>query len=472
MSLLDRVLVAVVLLSALWWACSRHRHPAALGRLSAAAPMLAAATVVFDAGPRWQLIPWQALAVGVGLAAALRHWRPGRSRRALRVAGRGALGVGVVVGALALSTALVPQLPTPSGSHRVASQIFRWTDPSRAETLTTDPADHRQVIAQAWYPTDTARGRPVPYFEAQHQLPRSVGGLPSFMYAAFGEIDTHATFEAPISRAQRMWPVLVFSPGLGVPREQYTSLSTELASRGFVVVALSAPYESAPTVLAGGRVVGQTVHPDVMGPPPHPELQRLIDLRAADASFVLDRLAALLTESRRSPLAGHLDLRHVGIVGHSLGGATAVQVMATDPRFKVGVNLDGKLFGTQPDARLHQPLLWMQSDDDARTQEYTQGRDRLLAGLREGGDVVTVLDSVHMSFSDAPSYWAPAGRHLLGSAAGTGTVALSDMTRTTADAIASFTAPALGISAGPTMPQVLAEDASLHAERLVAATGI
>ena len=37
--------------------------------------------------------------------------------------------------------------------------------------------------------------------------------------------------------------------------------------------------------------------------------------------------------------------------------------MATDPRFKVGVNLDGKLFGTQPDARLHQPLLWIQSDD-------------------------------------------------------------------------------------------------------------
>ena len=155
----------------------------------------------------------------------------------------------------------------------------------------------------------------------------------------------------------------MFSPGLGVPREQYTSLCTELASRGFVVIALSAPYESAPTVLAGGRVVGQTVHPDVMGPPPHPELQRLIDIRAADASFVLDRLAALATDDRRSPLAGHLDLRHVGIVGHSLGGATAVQVLAADPRFKVGVNLDGKLFGTQPDARLRQPLLWMQSDD-------------------------------------------------------------------------------------------------------------
>jgi dienelactone hydrolase len=472
MSLLDRLLVAVVLLSALWWAFSRHRRPAALQRLSAAAPVLAAATVIFDDGPHWQMIPWQALPIGVGLAAGLRRWRPGRSHRTVRVAGRGALGVGVVVGALALSTAFVPQLPTPSGSHRVASQIFRWTDSSRAETLTTDPADRREVIAQAWYPSDTASGRPVPYFEAQHQLPSSVGGLPSFMYAAFGEINTHATFEAPISPAQRTWPVLVFSPGLGIPREQYTSLSTELASRGFVVVALSAPYESAPTVLTGGRVVGQTVHPDVMGPPPHPELQRLIDIRAADASFVLDQLAALRDAQPRSPLAGHLDLRHVGIVGHSLGGATAVQVMAADARFKAGVNLDGKLFGTQPDAHLRQPLLWMQSDDDARTPEYTRGRDRLLAGLRGGGDVVTVGGSVHMSFSDAPSYWTAAGRHLLGNAAGTGSVALADMTKATADVIEAFAAPALGMATAPTMPHVLAERASLHAERHVAATGV
>ena len=471
MSLLDRLLVAVVVISALWWACSRHRAPAALQRLSVVAAALAGATVIFDDGPRWQMVPWQGLAAGVAIAAALRHRRPGRSRRTWRVAGRLVLGLGVALATLALATAFVPRLPAPSGAHHVASQIFRWTDPSRAETLTPDPADHRQVIAQAWYPTDAAGRRPVPYFEAQHELPSSVAGLPSFMYAAFGEIDTHATFEAPISADRRRWPVLVFSPGLGVPREQYTSLSTELASRGIVVIALSAPYESAPTVLASGRVVGQTVHPNVMGPPPHPELQRLIDIRAADAGFVLDRLAALATDNRQSPLAGHLDLRHVGIVGHSLGGATAVQLMAADPRLKVGVNLDGKLFGTQPDAHLHQPLLWIQSDG-ARAREYTDGRDRLFAGLRGGGDVITVRGSAHMSFSDAPSYWTRAGQRLLGSATGTGSVPPADMTRTTADAIAAFAAPALGLSSAPTMAHVLAQHASLHAERLVASAGV
>ena len=468
MSPLDRLLVLVVLVAAPWWAFSRRRRPEQLGRLSAAAVALAAATVVLD-GPRWQMVPWQALAVAVGAAAALRHGRPGRSRRALRVIGRGALALGLAVGAAALLTAFVPQLPTPSGPHHVSSQIFRWTDPSRPETLTPDPTDDRQVVAQAWYPTDTGRGRAVPYFEAQKRLPGSIAGLPSFMFAAFGEIDTHATFHAPISTARRAWPVLVFSPGLGVPREQYTALSAELASRGYVVIALSTPYESAPTVLAGGKVIGQTVHPQVMGPPPHPELQRLIDIRAADASFVLDQLTALASTDPRSPLAGHLDLRHVGIVGHSLGGATGVQVLAADPRFKVGVNLDGKLFGSQPDAHLRQPLLWMQSDE-AKPKEYTQGRDRLLAGLRNGGEVLSVRGSVHMSFSDAPSYWTAAGRRLLGSTAGS--VSLTDVTATTADAISAFTARALGIRSVRTMPQILAEHPSLSAERLVAATGV
>src|SRR3954447_2708076 len=117
MSLPDRLLVAAVLISALWWACSRHRQPAALQRLSAVALVLAAATVIFDGGPRWQLVLWQGLAVGVALAAALRYWRRGRSRRAVRILGRGALAVGVFLGAMALMTAVVPQLPKPSGSH-------------------------------------------------------------------------------------------------------------------------------------------------------------------------------------------------------------------------------------------------------------------------------------------------------------------------------------------------------------------
>lgn len=454
MSTIDRILIVVTFASAVWWALSRRRRPEALATLSVGALVLAVGSLALE-GVVWQLVPWQLIAVAVAGAVALRHWRPGRSRRWRRVIGRSALVVGLALGGVALLTAFVPAMPEPSGPHNVGSEIFRWTDERRAEAFTADPSDRRQVIAQAWYPTDAREGRDVPYFEAQGRLPGSISGLPSFMFTSFGSIETHALSGAPVSDAQRTWPVLVFSPGLSIPREQYTALCTDLASRGFVVVALSVPYESSVSVLSDGTIVGQTIHPDVAGPPPHPALERLISIRATDSRFALDQLGRLPQLEPGSPLAGRLDLQHVGIVGHSLGGATAVEVMIGDRRFKVGVNLDGKLFGDEPDARLDRPFLWVQSDV-TQTPEYTDGRDRFLARQGDRGTLLTIRESMHLGFTDDPSYLTPLGRAVLGGAGGMGSISLADMTSMTGDAISAFVAPALGVETGRSVDAVLA----------------
>ena len=465
MSVLDALLVGVALIAALWWGVSRHRRPAVLELLSLGATLLGILTLALE-GMRWQLVPWQVLAVAVAAATALRRWRPGRSRRWRRVIGRSLLAVGLAAGGVALLTAFVPALPEPSGPHKVGSEIFRWTDTRRPETLTATASDRRQVIAQAWYPSDAGEGPAVPYFEAQDRLPGAIAGMPAFMFGSFGGVATHATLGSPVSAARKMWPVLLFSPGLSIPREMYTALCADLASRGYVVVALSAPYESGVSVLAGGRVVGQTTHPDVMGPPPHPALERLIEIRTADSRFALDQLSRLAQLEPNSPLAGHLDLEHVGIAGHSMGGATAVQVMAADRRFKVGVNLDGKLFGREPDAHLDRPFLWIQSGA-APAAEYVRSRDRLLGGLRDGGSLVTVRGSTHMNFTDGPSYLTALGRRLAG-AATTGSISLADMTATMGDTITAFVGPALGVEGAPGLNDVVAAHSRLRLDRRIA----
>jgi dienelactone hydrolase len=146
-----------------------------------------------------------------------------------------------------------------------------------------------------------------------------------------------------------------------------------------------------------------------------------------------------------------VSVQHVGIIGHSIGGRTAVQVIATDPRFKVAVNLDGKLFGAQSGAHLNKPLLWIQSDGP-QTTEYTQGRDRLLRRLRDGGALVTILGSVHTGFTDAPAYLTPLGRSVVGPATGIGSISLASMTSMTGDTISAFVGAALGVNNGPRMP--------------------
>ena len=218
--------------------------------------------------------------------------------------------------------------------------------------MTADPQDRREVVAQAWYPTRVRQGQRVPYFEAQDRLPAMIDLYPSWFFNDFRQVDTHAINSPAISDERATWPVVLFSPGWGSSREDYTGLCADLASRGYVVVALSHPFESAVSVLAGGQVAGQSGKASMFGA----SMADMRAIRAADSSFVLDQLMDLARIEPTSPLAGHLDLQHVGMIGHSLGGATAVQVISTDARFQVGVNIDGTLPDTLASASLDQVL--------------------------------------------------------------------------------------------------------------------
>jgi platelet-activating factor acetylhydrolase isoform II len=140
--------------------------------------------------------------------------------------------------------------------------------------------------------------------------------------------------------------------------------------------------------------------------------------------------------------------------------------MAADPRFKVGVDLDGKLFGAERNARLDRPFLWIQSGT-TQTAEYTQGRDRFLAGLRDGGALLTVRGSIHTSFTDGPSYLTALGRSLIGGAT-VGSISVQDMTAMTDDTIAAFAGPALGAKNGRSLDQVIARHPTIRSERRIA----
>jgi dienelactone hydrolase len=456
-SFLDSVVVVIVSVAAVWWIAARDRLPRWLDRLSLSSFAIALLARLIE-GPRWQLVMWQLVAVVVATFAGLRMWRPGRSIKLTRILGRTVLVITLLIGSLALLMEWVPALPEPTGEFAVGSQVFHWSDPSRAETLTADASDNREVIAQAWYPSDSADGPPTKYV-GTGVAASLMDGVPKAVFEYYDDTDTHSTDLSALSGDRTKWPVLLFSPGLSVARQSYTALCVELASRGYVVVAMSHPYDSPATQLLDGDVVTKG---DASGAGAKEDQ---IDLRAVDSTFVLDQLHQLAKAEPDSPLIGHLDLDHVGIFGHSFGGATAVQAVASDTRFLAGLNIDGSLFRDDI-PELDRPFLWLQSDGASGS---VSDRDALLDGLRAGGELVKIEGSVHQSFSDHAAYFTPLGRQIVGRIPmiGFGTLSTDDMAPMTADVITAFFGPILNGAANGDLDEVARRYPSVTLERTV-----
>jgi dienelactone hydrolase len=266
----------------------------------------------------------------------------------------------------------------------------------------------------------------------------------------------------PVSGARKTWPVLVFSPALEVPREMYTGLCTQVASRGYVVMALSSPYESAVTTLANGEVV-ESAFPSN---PSEEQLYELTKTRSADASFVLNELEKLGSVAPHSPLVGHIDLEHVGMFGHSIGGASTIQALSEDKRFRVGINLNGSLWGSQSSEHITRPLLWIESGERPGPEEKKR-REELLSGMKAEASLLAIKHSLHMSFSDEPSYMTAIGRAIWGNRQGMGRRSLETMNTLTADLVSAFAGPELGVGVGPSVSQVISAHGALEVEREV-----
>ncbi len=435
----DVILLAVVLALAAW----RMLAPACRPRLRLAgfgvALLLAAAQWAL-CGYTWQNLP-------AYLLLALSALPPMRTGSVLRWAGRlGLAGIAAIcIGVWILPA--VPTLPQPDGRHAVGTQIYRWTDTSRDEPHTTDPADRRNVIAQAWYPTDrraASGGARLAYIDGIGRLPSTVSVMPSFLLRRYDQIDTHAEPLAPLAPGGP-WPVVIFSPGYGAPRAVYTGLATQLASRGFVVFVLDHPYESAVTELADGQVVGTR---EILLPGERdriPYMVREQAVRTADLRFAIDQLAhpEALSPSLRSD---RIDGLRVAVIGHSFGGAAAIAAASEDPRVAAAANIDGTPYGDLPDRQLARPLLLVQSDhaETHHSDFFLDGNGKLLACATAPGFRFEIKRTNHYSFTDAPFFFAPPGRWLLAQAMG-GARGPAATQRATADMLTAFlTGPLTG----------------------------
>ena len=204
-------------------------------------------------------------------------------------------------------------------------------------------------------------------------------------------------------------PLVVFSHGTGSSCDEYTYAGRHWASHGYVVIhPTHVGTDRSAMFDANGRVI-------------RPMEEILADARhwterPRDIVFVLDRLAS------DDEWKGRVDLRRVGVAGHSYGAHTALalvglrlnlpdaaQVSCADARVKAAIAMspasEGKL-GLFADSwsRIDRPVLALTGTKDIEYKVGSAARRRTSFDRTPGPDqhLLTIQGATHATFTDPP----------------------------------------------------------------------
>jgi dienelactone hydrolase len=387
---LSALVVALVVAA---WTPLRHNRVVVVALVSL---ITVGCVAVLFAEPRWMLVPLAAAAALALASVALRAAR----RPASRVGRMARAGTVVVTSLAAVVAALLAggaawalptlALPHPSGPHGVGTTTIQW-DTLAAEVLTAEPDDTRVLVAQLWYPTEESGPREA-YVgsSAVSDAIAAQAGLPGFLLDGVVNGTTNAVSDA--SPADGVFPLVVFSPGLGGVRTQNSVWAEHLASNGYIVAAVDHPYDSAAVVLDDGTVIASTLTTTGDDETDQRRADDLASIRAGDLLATLDRLEE--------------DWAFDGVAsaGHSIGGAAAIIAASRDERVEAVIDLDGLPRGGRPTV----PVLAIVAGGGTGSAESDARYDAALTEvLATCGTRVVVAGAQHLGFTDAALFLPP-----------------------------------------------------------------
>jgi predicted dienelactone hydrolase len=342
-------------------------------------------------GLRWQMIPLYGAILGLAIGDIIVVER--RIDWTSRIA-RGIFGVAAIGLAAILPLVLpVPELPLPSGPERIGTVTFDLVDHERQATYGPVPGAPRRLRVQVWYPAEPVETiQPIPWSEDWEVVAPAVArllGYPSWFLNYTRYTDSHAAPMIPV--AAGTFPVVIYSHGWTGFRTNAVNQIENLASHGYIVVALDHTYAAVTTRFQDGEVV--PYDPDAL---PNAEdvteeeydeaSQELMEVYAADLVTVLNALD-LGELGPFGSLAGSADVTRVGIYGQEIGGGAAVEVCLVDERCDAVLGLDAWVEPI-PDPVIStsatRPALFMRSEDWIGTEN-----DAVLRGIAERSENVT-----------------------------------------------------------------------------------
>lgn len=266
------------------------------------------------------------------------------------------------------------------------------------------------------------------------------------------EVPIHFYFPENIAEFKEdTLPLVIFSHGAFGYYQSNSSTYMELASHGYVVVSLDHPYHAFFTKDTSGKKV--TVDPDFFktalsigsSDVPESEIYDITSewmlLREADMNFVIDELKAAGIDNNPSKawffenkdkdtiisILKATDFDKIGLMGHSLGGATAVTVGRREDISAV-IDIDGTMLGEETGVKdgvvqineepYKTPLLAIANEEHHRQEieavqnSYAYANNIVMQNAVCGYETY-LKNAGHMNFTDLPLI-SPALANLLG----------------------------------------------------------
>jgi len=326
------------------------------------------------------------------------------------------------------------KLPEPTGPYGVGTAWFYFSDNSRPETFTQDPDDFREIAVRVWYPAESKNtDKPCPYTKHTAILPSQwvsdeIRTSLEELNERLKSIKTHSYKNAPLAVSKDPFPVVLYSHGYWAGMNQSTILMEELASQGFVAASMGHSFETNSVTKPDGslvrfnplnpelilrnterqkaipleRAITQTSDLEELDSLFHkimearPKMQESINIWAHDIRFVIDRFNKL--DKEHELFKNKLDLCHIGVMGHSFGGAASGQACLMDPRITAGINMDGLQVGDMIETPVKKPFLFMHHDNPSALNKTPNLN---LFQQAQGPAYLMVIEgSGHYNFSD------------------------------------------------------------------------
>jgi predicted dienelactone hydrolase len=283
----------------------------------------------------------------------------------------GLLGVSALLMWLWLERRNEIALPKPTGQFAVGRTVYDWVDDQKLDPL-APTGSKRELLVWVWYPAAASSSRNIAEYvpDATRQaVEHDRAPLLRLLTKDLSKVHTHSLRDADVSPQQRSYPVVVMRAGASLEVWNYSTLAEDLASHGYVVVGIDAPYRAFVVAFPDGRVIRRL-------PENNPELcigrvgeeqarcvDRILTAWTSDIGNVLDRLGQLNTSDPSGNFTGRLDMTRVGVFGHSFGGAQAAQFCSQDSRCKAGIDVDGSLHGSVVQSGIPTPFMFLGSGE-------------------------------------------------------------------------------------------------------------